>query len=72
MILTISSFIIASEFPTCSDEEKDSLMEAETAVDEGLAIIEVNLEVALVTFEGCLLTLKIKNFNTFSHYRSNW
>ena len=44
MILTISADITASDDPTCSDEEKAALKEAEADVDAGLASIEADLE----------------------------
>ena len=52
MILTISADITASDDPTCTDEEKNALKEAEAAVDEGLATIEADLEKALDAVEG--------------------
>ena len=44
MIVTISADITASDDPTCSDEEKAALKEAEADVDAGLASIEADLE----------------------------
>ena len=44
MIVTISIDITSSDDPTCSDEEKMALNEAEADVDEGLAAIEADLE----------------------------
>ena len=54
MIVTISADITASDDPTCTDEEKNALKEAEAAVDEGLATIEADLEDALDAVEGYL------------------
>ena len=54
MILTISADIIASDNPTCTDEEKNALKEAEAAVNEGLATIEADLENGLDAVEGYL------------------
>ena len=51
-IVSVSSDIIESAFSTCTDEEKNSLKEAEAEVDEGLATIESGLEDALTAFEG--------------------
>ena len=51
-IVSVSSDIIESAFPTCTDEEKNSLKEAEAAVDEGLASIEADLADAIDAFEG--------------------
>ena len=64
-IITISSFIIASPDPTCSDEEISSLEEAATQVDEGLEEIEAALEEAETILEGNdwnLLTFSLVNF----------
>ena len=52
MIVSIAADITASTFPTCTDDEKNSLKEAEAAVDEGLATIEADLVEALAAFEG--------------------
>ena len=51
-IVSVSSDIIESAFSTCTDEEKNSLKEAEAAVDEGLASIEADLADAIDAFEG--------------------
>ena len=52
MIITVSADITASEDPECSAEEKNSLKEAETSIDEGLALIEADLNELETALEG--------------------
>ena len=52
MIVTISADINTSEDPECSAEEKNSLKEAETLIDEGLASIEAYLKELETALEG--------------------
>ena len=52
MIITVSADITASEDPECSAEEKNSLKEAETSIDEGVASIEADLKELEAVVEG--------------------
>ena len=52
MIVTIALDITQSVDPTCTEDEKNSLKEQESKVDEGLEAVESALEVAESALSG--------------------